>query len=97
VDPGGALRRSWSCRAHGGETAADLWNRIDAAWRDLLRDWRGERVLVVTHAAPIQLLVCAALGPLHEHARTPIPLGSLTRLDVRSGRTAVGSLAEIDA
>lgn len=81
----------WSSRAHGGECAAELWARVEAAWRGLLASCQGERVLVVTHAAPIQLLVCAARGrPLPQHVAIPVPLGGLTRLEVSGETAAVG-------
>lgn len=73
----------WSSRAHGGESSADLWTRITAAWRELLRRYDGRRVLIVTHAAPIQLLICDLLGiSLARSWQIRIDLGSLSNLDL---------------
>ncbi len=70
-------------KAEGGESLADANVRISAAWRSLLRDHPGGRVLIATHATPIQLILCASLGlPPQDHWHWRIDLGSLTCLDV---------------
>lgn len=73
----------WHSRAHGGESLADLWARIERAWRDLVRDHDGGRLLIVTHATPIQVLLCALLGlPLERYWQFRIDLGSITNVDL---------------
>ena len=73
----------WNSRAHGGESGADLWGRVEAAWEDLLRAHAGGRVLVVTHGTPIRLLLCHLLGvPFERHWRFRTDLGGITALDV---------------
>lgn len=70
-------------RAQGGESLAEAYSRIAEAWRALLRDYAGGRVLVVTHATPIQLVLCECFGlapARHWHWR--VDLGSLTCLDI---------------
>jgi probable phosphoglycerate mutase len=54
-----------------GESFADTALRVDRARDRLLRDHRGQNVLVVTHVTPIKILLCRALG---------VPLGTLYRL-----------------
>ncbi|WP_026369363.1 histidine phosphatase family protein [Kallotenue papyrolyticum] len=73
----------WRSRAHGGESGADVWTRVQAACAQLLRDFDGGRVLIVTHATPIQLLLCALLGlPFERSWQWRIDTGSLTNLDL---------------
>ncbi len=73
----------WRSRAHGGESLADLWARVERAWCDLLRDHDGGRLLIVTHATPIQLLLCALLGlSLDRYWQFRIDLGSITNVDL---------------
>lgn len=88
-------RDPWTSRAHKGENGQDVWNRIARAWGELLTNFPGERVLVVTHASPIQMLVCAALGaPPEHHAQVTIGLGRIARLDVHDNMTVVRSVNE---
>jgi 2,3-bisphosphoglycerate-dependent phosphoglycerate mutase/probable phosphoglycerate mutase len=70
-------------KAEGGESLAEANVRIAEAWRGLLRDYAGGRILIASHATPIQLILCASLGlPPNEHWHWRIDLGSLTCLDV---------------
>jgi 2,3-bisphosphoglycerate-dependent phosphoglycerate mutase/probable phosphoglycerate mutase len=73
----------WNSRAHGGESTADLWARVQVAWDDLLRRYDGQRILIVTHATPIQLLLCALLGvPFERSWQFRVDLGGITNLDL---------------
>lgn len=73
----------WNSRAHGGESVADLWQRVQAAWNDALRQHNGEHLLIVTHATPIQLLLCAMLNlPFEQYWQWRIDLGGITNLDL---------------
>ncbi|MGQ9549198.1 MAG: histidine phosphatase family protein [Roseiflexus sp.] len=70
-------------RAQEGESLAEVNARVGEAWNALLRDHRGGRILVVTHASPIQLILCRVTGlSPTEHWRWRIDLGSLTALDI---------------
>ncbi len=74
---------TWTSRAHGGESTADLWARVEGAWDDLLQQYDGKRVLIVTHATPIQLLLCALLSvPWERSWQFRIDLGGITNLDL---------------
>ncbi|NCC34785.1 MAG: histidine phosphatase family protein, partial [Chloroflexia bacterium] len=59
-------RARWSAgingRAEGGESLAEVYARIASSWRALLHDHSGGRILVVTHATPIQLVLCECFG-----------------------------------
>lgn len=83
-------------RAAGGESLAEVYARVTAAWRALLRDHRGGRVLVATHATPIQLVICECfgLGPAaHWHWR--VDLGSVTCIDVYGAGPIVRMVNEV--
>lgn len=85
-DPDSAHAR-WSDalhgRARGGESLAELHARVTEAWHALLQNHAGGRVMLVTHATPIQLLLCTCFGlePVR-HWNWRIDLGSLTCLDL---------------
>ncbi len=86
----------WHSRAHGGESGADLWSRVEAAWGELLDRHDGGRVLVVTHATPMRLLLCSALGlPFGSHWQLRVDLGGITSLDVYPSGTIVRTLNEV--
>lgn len=86
----------WDSRAHGGESGAELWARVEAAWEDLLQSYAGGRVLVVTHGAPIRLLLCHLLGlPLVQHWRLRTDLGGITALDVYPTATILRTFNEV--
>ncbi len=73
----------WGSRAHGGESSADLWTRVEMAWNDLLRRYDGEHVVIISHATPIQLLLCALLNLSFErYWQFRIDLGGITNLDL---------------
>ncbi|NTV64491.1 MAG: histidine phosphatase family protein, partial [Oscillochloris sp.] len=66
-----------------GESLAEADARISDAWQRLLHEHTGGRILIATHATPIQLVLCASLGlDSAERWRWRIDLGSLTCLDV---------------
>ncbi|MGB3682895.1 MAG: histidine phosphatase family protein [Rubrobacteraceae bacterium] len=86
----------WNSRAHGGESGADLWGRVESAWEDLLRRHAGGRILVVTHGTPIRLLLCSLTGvPFEQHWKFRIDLGGVTALDVYPSATILRSVNEV--
>jgi 2,3-bisphosphoglycerate-dependent phosphoglycerate mutase/probable phosphoglycerate mutase len=83
-------------KAEGGESLAEASERVVAAWRALLRANPGGRVLVATHATPIQLVLCASLGMQpQDHWRWRIELGSVTCLDVYASGPIVRMVNEV--
>ena len=83
-------------RASGGESLAEVAQRVAEGWLALLRQHPGGRVLVVTHATPIQLVLCMLAGmPPALHWRWRVDLGSLTALDVYSGGPIVRMVNEV--
>ena len=86
----------WDSRAHGGESGANLWMRVESAWEDLLRRYAGGRILVVTHGTPIRLLLCSFTGvPFEQHWKFRIDLGGVTALDVYPSATILRSVNEV--
>lgn len=87
-------RARWAAGIHGrpagGESLADAIGRVTAAWRRLLADNPGGRILIVSHATPIQIALCVSLGlDPAAHWRWRIDLGSLTALDIYPGGSTI--------
>lgn len=86
----------WQSRAHGGESMSDLWNRVEPAWDDVLRAYNGRRILIVTHATPIQLLLCALLKlPFEQYWQFRLDLGGITDLDLYPSGTITRVINEV--
>lgn len=83
-------------RAQGGESLAEVHARVAEAWRALLHDHKGGRLLVVTHATPIQLVLCECFGLAPErHWHWRIDLGSVTCVDVYGGGAIIRMVNEV--
>jgi 2,3-bisphosphoglycerate-dependent phosphoglycerate mutase/probable phosphoglycerate mutase len=83
-------------RAEGGESLAEVYARISAAWSALLRAHAGGRILVVSHATPIQLVLCDCFGLAPgDHWHWRVDLGSVTCLDVYPSGTIVRMVNEV--
>jgi 2,3-bisphosphoglycerate-dependent phosphoglycerate mutase/probable phosphoglycerate mutase len=83
-------------RAEGGESLAEVSRRVVAGWQALLQEQRGGRLLVATHATPIQLVLCACFGlEASEHWHWRIDLGSVTCLDVYASGAIVRMVNEV--
>jgi 2,3-bisphosphoglycerate-dependent phosphoglycerate mutase/probable phosphoglycerate mutase len=83
-------------RPTGGESLADVMARVAAGWADLLRRNPGGRVLVATHATPIQLVLCAIGGLVpSQHWRWRVDLGSVTAIDIYGGGPIVRMVNEV--
>lgn len=83
-------------RAEGGESLAEVAQRVTEGWRVLLQQQPAGRVLLVTHATPIQLVLCllSGMSPTH-HWRWRIDLGSITAVDVYGGGTIIRRVNEV--
>ena len=80
----------------GGESLAEVAARVAEGWSDLLQCNPGGRVLIVTHATPIQLVLCAISGMSPAlHWRWRIDLGSVTAIDVYVGGPIVRMVNEV--
>ena len=80
----------------GGESLAEVAERVAEGWHALLGQHPGGRILVVTHATPIQLVLCllSGLAPA-QHWRWRIDLGSLTAIDVYGGGAIIRMVNEV--
>jgi broad specificity phosphatase PhoE len=86
ADPAGrfAAWREGRATPPGGETWEQMCARVAAAARDLAA--RGvARALVVTHGGPVRA-ACAVLTGLGPTGLVPVPNGSMTVIDLASGR-----------
>ncbi|HJZ50483.1 MAG TPA: histidine phosphatase family protein [Roseiflexaceae bacterium] len=83
-------------RPEGGESLAEVAARVAEGWSALLQRHPGGRVLLVTHATPIQLILCE-LGGLAAtlHWRWRVDLGSVTAIDVYVGGAIVRMVNEV--
>ena len=83
-------------RAAGGESMAEVAARVAEAWRVLLQQFPGGRVLVVTNATPIQLVLCMLSGmPPTLHWRWRADLGSVTAVDVYGTSAIIRMVNEV--
>jgi len=80
----------------GGESLAEVAERVTEGWRALLQQHPGGRVLVVTHATPIQLVLCAlaSMSPAL-YWRWRIDLGGVTAIDVYGGGPIIRMVNEV--
>ncbi len=77
------LRDPLHAVAPGGESLATVAERIVTAWQQLLARHRGQRIVIVTQATPIQIMLCALVGtPLLQHWSWRIDNGSSTCVDL---------------
>ena len=83
-------------KPEGGESLAEAAQRVVEGWRALLQQHPGGRVLVVTHATPIQIVLCALNGvPPTLHWRWRVDLGSITSVDVYGGGPIIRMVNEV--
>ncbi|MDZ4718450.1 MAG: histidine phosphatase family protein [Roseiflexaceae bacterium] len=83
-------------RAQGGESLAEVHARVGAGWNAILREHPNGRILVVTHATPIQLVMCATANlPPTLHWRWRVDLASLTVLDVYGAGPIIRTVNEV--
>ena len=83
-------------RASGGESLAEVAARVAEGWAALLQQNPGGRILVVTHATPIQLVLCALSGMSPAlHWRWRIDLGSVTAIDIYGGGAIIRMVNEV--
>lgn len=77
-----------NCDSHGGETLRAIHTRVMEAWTELTKQARGPAIALVTHATPIQLVLCHITGlSLERHWQFRIDCGSVTSLEITSGGT----------
>ena len=95
-DSAARLRDPLHAPPSGGESLAQVAARVIAAWQGLLQVATGERVVVVTQALPIQIVLCHLLQqPLTNHWMWRIEHGSLTGIDLYNGTPIVRCVNDV--
>lgn len=83
-------------RAPGGESLAEVAARVHTGWQAVLREHPGGRILIVTHATPIRLVLCMLTGvPLDRQWQWRIDTGSITALDVYGNDAIIRMVNEV--
>jgi alpha-ribazole phosphatase len=83
-------------RPLGGESLAEVARRVEEGWRALLDQHPGGRVLVVTSATPVQLVLCLVCGmPAEQLWRWRADLGSVTALDAYGSEVIMRMVNEV--
>jgi len=95
-----AAQQRFADAAHGkppgGESLTEVATRVTAGWQALHQRYPGGRVLLVTHATPVQIMLCNTFGlPPTRHWNWRIDLGSVTCLDSYGGGTIVRMVNEV--
>ncbi len=100
---GGADYRLWledigNSRATGGESAAELAERVYAACLRIARENPGKTVVVATHATPVRAVQWRLSGqPLSHMAQIPwVSNASVTELFYEDGVFRLGKIAQDD-
>jgi len=89
-------RRDVHFRPPGGETLAELGDRVRQACDDLVDAATTGTVVLVSHVSPIKAAVTWALGVGDEAVwRLYVAPASITRIDVRDGRPVLISFDEV--
>lgn len=90
ADPGSVARfyaDPLRCRPEGAEPLADFRDRVIEGWNAVLERHSGARVLLVTHAGVIRMVVGHVLAaPLERAYRVQVPYAGVTRVAVRRGK-----------
>ncbi|HTS54271.1 MAG TPA: alpha-ribazole phosphatase family protein [Burkholderiales bacterium] len=97
------LPRFWSDPSRhpppGGETLARFQERVVSSWKHQIRRHAGQRILIVSHAGPIRVILCHVLEiAIAELLRFEVPHASVTRIQVDSdaeGRTRARRLGDV--
>jgi len=83
-------------KAEGGESLYEVAQRVQQAWRALLERCADQRVLVISHATPIQLVLCSVFNlPPDLHWQWRIDLASISAVDVYPGGAIVRCVNEV--
>lgn len=73
-------------RSHGGQSLQDINLQVTEGWHHLLKQQNTGRTAIVTHATPIQLILCLITGlPIEQYWQFRIDCGSIISLDITQG------------
>ncbi len=86
----------WSVAPMDGETIHAMRQRVLEAWTDLLQRHDGGRIVVVTHATPIQILLGTLLGSdAGRYWQIRVDLGSLSWVDLYASAAIMRTVNEL--
>jgi len=70
-------------RPQGAETLTDFRDRVVAVWEEMVRECRGQHVLIVAHAGVMRMVMCHVLEmPLARLFRIQVNNAAITRIRV---------------
>ncbi len=70
-------------KSHGGQNLDELKQQIDESWREILSQNQYQNIAIITHATPIQMILCAITGlAIENYWQFRIDCGSITSLDI---------------
>ncbi|MDP2828006.1 MAG: alpha-ribazole phosphatase [Sulfuricellaceae bacterium] len=93
-----SLLKFWRDPLHhhpiGAEPLSEFAARVSAVWHILVKEYKGEHVLVVAHAGVIRMVMSYVLGmPIDHIFRIQVENAGLTRIHIEGeGKTALPSL-----
>ncbi|HUH37007.1 MAG TPA: histidine phosphatase family protein [Spongiibacteraceae bacterium] len=87
AEQGDLLRLYWddplAVTPPGGEPVADFRARVLPCLDKLLKDYRGQQLLVVSHGAVVRMMICQLLDlPLTSFSRFSVPYAAMTRFQI---------------
>jgi len=69
-------------KPEGGESIYDLWNRMEPVFNEIVTQYKGATVAVVTHVGPIRTAAAQAIElPIPNFRRLTIDYASVTQID----------------
>ncbi|MFQ6014336.1 MAG: histidine phosphatase family protein [Anaerolineae bacterium] len=90
------LANPLAVRPPGGETLAEMSERVMGAIKSIVAEHAEETVAIVTHGGPARATVCHALGiPLSAQWRVCQDLAAISRLEFKARRATLVSLNDI--
>lgn len=81
----------YSCQCPGGESVKDFYTRIISCVTDIAEKNPGKNICIATHATPIRVVLCQALGFEPKNIRdVPWPVNaSINIIDYKDGKFCV--------
>ncbi len=81
----------YSCKCPGGESVKDFYTRIISCVTDIAEKNPGKNICIATHATPIRVVLCQALGLEPKDIRdVPWPVNaSINIIDYKNGKFSI--------
>jgi broad specificity phosphatase PhoE len=80
----------------GGESLAQVADRVMQGWRQIQQHAQGQRAVVVTAGLPIQIVLCALLRvPLQNHWMWRMDYGGWTAIELYNGAPIVRCINQV--